>query len=56
MIVMVIWSFTARQLPLPVEVNVKVTVPAVMSAALKVYVPVRVVLFGLKVPIPLLLH
>ena len=48
----VTWSLTALQLPLPTVVSVKVTVPAVRSAALGVYTAVSVALFGLYVPVP----
>ena len=34
--VQVTWSFTALQVPLPAEVSVNVTLPAVISAALGV--------------------
>jgi hypothetical protein len=34
------------------DVNVRVTVPAVLSAALGVYTALRVFLFGLKLPVP----
>ena len=37
-------------------VKVKVTVPAVVSAKLGVYVAFRVVAFGLKVPVPLVVQ
>ena len=47
MIVQVTWSLTALQRPLPAEVNVRLTVPAVRSAALGVYTAFNVVLFGL---------
>ena len=43
----VTWSFTALQRPLPVVVKVRVTVPAVRSAALGVYTAFKVVLLGL---------
>ena len=46
-IVQVTWSPTALHRPLPAEVKVRVTVPAVRSAALGVYTAFRVVLFGL---------
>src|ERR1051326_2269870 len=39
-----------------VEVSLRVTVPAAVSAALGMYVPFSVVLFGENVPLPLVLH
>ena len=47
---------TARQFPFAVEVSVIVTDPAARSAALGMYVALSVVLFGLNVPLPLVLH
>src|ERR1051326_5236147 len=49
-------SATARQVPLPVELRMSVTVPATVSAALGIYVALSVVLFGTNVPVPVVLH
>ena len=46
MIAYVTLLLTALQLPLPTVVSVRVTVPAVRSAALGVYTAFMVVLFG----------
>src|SRR5688572_22158803 len=51
-IVKVTSSLTALQVPLPTVVSVRVTVPAVRSAALGVYTAFRVALFGAYVPVP----
>jgi hypothetical protein len=52
--VITIWSVTALQ-PARVELNVKVTLPLLISVALGVYV-VFTLLFGEKVPVPLVVH
>ena len=44
--VMVIWSLTAAQLPLPVVVRVSVTLPAAISEAVGVYTAFRAVFDG----------
>lgn len=49
---MVMVSLTALHEPLPVEVSVMITLPAVESAALHWYVALSVVLFGTNVPDP----
>ena len=51
-IVIITVSVTCLQLPLLVEPNVKVTEPAVISAALGEYKGFKVVLLGLNVPVP----
>src|SRR5690606_8074909 len=48
----VTWSLTAEQRPLPTVARVRVTLPAVRSAALGVYTALSVLLFGLYVPVP----
>ncbi len=53
---MVIRSVTAAQVPIPVEVSVSVTDPAVVSARDGIYVAFRVFLFGVKVPVPVDVH
>jgi hypothetical protein len=45
-------SFAMAQLPIFVEVKIKFTNPALISEALGVYVAVKTVLLGLKVPEP----
>jgi hypothetical protein len=55
-IVRTIWSVTVLQVPFPVLVSVIVTVPAVISAALGAYVTLSVVLLGMNVPDPVLVH
>lgn len=49
-------SRTVAQGELAFEARMKRMTPAVMSAALGVYTALRVVLFGAKVPVPLLVH
>jgi len=49
-------SATALQPPLPVVVKIKFTVPAAVSAALKVYVAFKVFGSGVNVPLPELIH
>ena len=53
---MVVVSATAKQLPLDPDVNVIMTEPPVISEGLGLYVALRVVLFGVNVPVPLELH
>jgi hypothetical protein len=55
-ILTVITEVTARHCPLPVVLNVNVTVPALISAALGVYVAFNVFAFGEKVPVPDVVH
>ena len=55
-IVIVAWSDTALQLPLLVDVNVSITLPAVTSPALHWYVALSVVLFGTNVPVPVVVQ
>ena len=50
--VIVIWSVTGLFGPFPVDVRVKVTVPAEISAALGVYTALSAVFPGLYVPLP----
>ena len=47
---------TVAQPPFPVAVNVKVTLPAVVSAALGLYLAVVKEVAPVKVPVPLLVH
>ena len=50
--VIIIWSISATQRPLPVVVRVKVLVPAKISAAVGVYVAFKVFAFGKNTPKP----
>jgi len=54
--VTIIWSLTAGQAPLFVEVNVSVTEPAAVSALLGVYVALGVLTLGENVPLPVLVQ
>ena len=49
-------SLTKLHAPLFIEVNIKFTKPAVVSAVLGVYVGLRTALFGVNVPVPELVH
>jgi hypothetical protein len=50
------WSDTGLHVPLFVLANVSVTLPVVVSALLGKYVAFNVVLSGVNVPVPLVLH
>jgi hypothetical protein len=54
--VIVILLVTGLHAPLFFEVRVRITLPAVVSALLGVYVALSVVLLGVNTPVPLLLH
>ena len=49
-------SVTALQFALLPEVRISVTLPAVVSAVLGIYVAFKVLAFGVNVPLPLVLH
>ncbi len=51
-IVITIVSDSGRQFPFPVDVSIRVTYPARISAFDGVYTALSVVLFGLYVPVP----
>lgn len=54
--VTIIWSFIDAHAPLFDEVNVNVTVPAAVSAALGVYVAFSVVAEGANAPLPVVVQ
>src|ERR1043166_4968162 len=49
-------SSSALQLPLPEEVSISMTDPAVVSAVLGTYVALSVVAFGVNVPVPVVVQ
>ena len=52
LIIIITWSTTWLQLPLPDEVKDKLTTPDVTSAAVGIYVGLSTELLGVKVPVP----